>query len=202
MRTVQALIVALTLLAAAAPLLLTLDRRPRFTLRQRLRHTRLAMATDWGMAKFFRRGKSKIYFCPTIAAPATGVTTAELTAGVNLSASIAAVGGFQLTNSPINTPNLAESFTGQIEGEDTVADSTLNIYDDDAASTNRDALEKGTVGYIVLLPYGSAVGKRAETWPVRSLGYNDAWTLDNEAAQSVVGFAVSSTPTQAGAVLA
>jgi len=151
------------------------------------------------MAKFFRRGKSKIYFCPTVAGAST-VTAAELSAGQDLSLSIAEIGGFHLTNSPIPTPNLAESFTSQIEGEDTTSDSSLTFYDDDASTTIRTALAKGTLGKIVLLPYGNTTTKRAEIWTVKSTGVNDEWTVGNEAARFVVTFAISVAPVQGATV--
>lgn len=148
------------------------------------------------MAKFFRRGKSKIYFVPTVAAPSTGPTSAELTAGQDLSPLVADIAGFQLSNSPISTPNLADQFTPQIDGEDTVADSSLTLYDDDAASAIRTALAKGTVGYICLLPYGNVTAKRAEVWAVKTTGANDEWSTGNDAARFVVGFAVTAVPKQ------
>ena len=152
--------------------------------------------------KFFRRGKSKIYFCPTIAAPATGPTAAELTAGIDLSPHVADVAGFQLTNSPISTPNLADQFTPQIDGEDTVADSSLTLYDDDTATTVRTALAKGTVGYVVMLPYGTTVAKRAEVWAAKTTGLNDEWSTDNVAARMVSGFAITAVPKQDAAIQA
>src|SRR5688572_19148436 len=128
------------------------------------------------MAKYFRRGKSKVLFVPTIATPASGPTSAELAAGLHLSLRIAEIGGFQATNSPIATPNLAESFTSQIDGEDAIADSSLTLYDDDqAVDAVRDGLEKGTIGYVILAPYGIAVGKRVEVWAAKTSGYNDEW---------------------------
>ena len=58
------------------------------------------------MALFFRRGKSRLYFCPAIASPA-GVTAAELAAGKDLGPVLSDLNGFQLSNNPIPTPNLA-----------------------------------------------------------------------------------------------
>lgn len=151
------------------------------------------------MAKFFRRGISKIKFLPTVASLAAP-TRIEITAGTDLSLMTADISGFMLTNSPIAVPNLAERFTGQVGGEDTVADSTLTLYDDDAVSTMRTALAKGTAGYILLMPYGDVPTKRAETWPVTVLGYNDEWSLGNDAARSNAGFAITATPSQSAVI--
>ena len=147
------------------------------------------------MAKFFRRGKSKIVFlpaCASLAAP----TRLEITAGTQLSAGVADVSGWSLSNSPIPTPDLATIFTSQIQGEDTVPDCTLTFNDDDASTTIRDALEKGTEGFILLLPYGDVATERCEVWPITTTGVNDEWSVGNDPAKFVVGCAITSTPQQ------
>lgn len=148
------------------------------------------------MARFFRRGVSAIKFVPAVAG--TSPTRAEITAGTNLTAQIAGIGGFSLNNSPIATPDLATAFDSQIDGPDTTDTSTLNLYDDDAAATIRTALAKGTAGFVLLFPYGDVPGKRVEVWPAKSTGVNDQWGLDAAAAQFQVGFAVTAKPNQAG----
>lgn len=155
------------------------------------------------MGKFFRRGKSKAFFLPAVAGYTAGAgspTRPEITAGTDLSASVTAMAGFQLSNSPITTPNLADRFSFQIEGEDTVADSTLTFLDDDAVSTIRTTLAKGTAGFIVLFPYGDVPTKRCEVWPVKSTGFNDEWTVGNDPARAVAGFAVTNVPSQNGTI--
>src|SRR4051812_13207821 len=97
------------------------------------------------MARFFRRGVSKIYFLPAVAAysatTATGnPTSGEITAGTDLSQQVADISGFELSNSPIAVQNLKDAFTPSISGEDTVADSSLTMYDLDDSTTIRAAL--------------------------------------------------------------
>lgn len=157
------------------------------------------------MAKFFRRGVSKVKFAPTVAAytDVTGVgagspTRAEITAGQDLSGVVSEIAGFQLQNSPIPVPDILTTYTGQINGEDTVDASSLTLYDDDTTTVVRTALAKGTNGFILLFPYGDTSTKRCEVWPVRSLGVNDEWTTDNSPARTQVGFAVTRVPNQAG----
>lgn len=149
------------------------------------------------MARYFRRGKSKIKFLPAVANQAAP-TAPELTAGTDLTPQVAEINGFQLSNSPIPVPNLQDQFTPQIDGEDTVADSSLTLYDDDTASTIRTALAKGVSGFIALMPYGQTSTKRVEIWPVKSTGVNDEWTTGNDPARFTIGFAVTGVPTQGG----
>lgn len=147
------------------------------------------------MARFFRRGVSKVRFLPTVADQAAPDRT-EIDAGIDLSPFIAGITGFQLNNSPIPVPNLNDTFTSQIDGEDTVADSTLTLNDDTDDDAIRTALPKGTAGFILLMPYGDTPTKRCEVWPVKVTGYNDAWSVDNSPAQATVGFAITAVPEQ------
>ena len=153
------------------------------------------------MARFFRRGVSEVFFAASVAV-LDAPTSAEITAAVDLSEAIADIGGFMLTNSPIETPNLKTTFDAQIDGVDKTADSTFTLYDDDTDDAIRTALAKGSVGFVILCPYGNTVGKRAEVWPVKSVGFNDQWNLNAEAGKSVAGFAVTDLPEQAGVITA
>jgi len=155
------------------------------------------------MAKFFRRGVSKIKFAPAVAAysDTTGLgvgspTRPEIVAGQDLSGALSEISGFMLSNSPIPIPDILTTFTGQINGEDTVDSSTLTLYDDDTATTIRTALAKGVNGFILLFPYGDTSTKRCEVWPVRSTGVNDEWSTGNDPARYNVGFAVTRIPNQ------
>lgn len=148
------------------------------------------------MAKFFRRGVSAIKFLPAVAG--TSPTRAEITAGTILTPQVADIAGFSFSNSPIPVPDLSATFTPQIGGEDTAADSSITFNDDDASSTIRTALAKGTAGFMILFPYGDVATKRLEKWPVTSTGVNDQWSVGNDPAQFVVQFAVTGVPVQNG----
>ncbi len=154
------------------------------------------------MAKFYRRGKTAIYFLPAVADVAAPISPsrAEITAGINLSLSIAEVSGWTLNNSPIMTPNLAETYTTQIAGEDTTDASTLTLYDDDTSTANRTALAKGTAGFVVIMPYGDVPTKRLEVWAATVIGINDEITIGNDPARVIVGFAITRVPEQNGVV--
>lgn len=150
------------------------------------------------MARFFRRGISKVHFLPSVAGASP--TRIEIAAGTPMSQDIATVQGFQLSNAPIAVPNLDDRFTAQIEGEDTVQDSGFTLNDDDTNTDLRDALPKGTEGWIVLMPYGDVPTKRCEVWPVRVSGYNDIWSTGNDPAQAAVQFVITDVPEQDGTI--
>ena len=146
------------------------------------------------MARFFRRGVSKLKFLPAWAG--TNPTAPELTAGTSLDAALADISGFEFANTPIPTPDLGTTFTSTIPGEDTTQNPTITFYDDDAGSAIRTAIPKGTAGFLAFMPYGQVATKRVEKWPIKVTGINDAWTAANEAAKFVAGFAVTAAPTQ------
>lgn len=149
------------------------------------------------MARFFRRGTSKIFFLPAVATPATGPTSGEITAGTDLTIDVSEIAGFSLTNAPIAVPDLSATFTKSINGEDTTDTSSITFYDQNTTSNAiRTALAKGSIGYVVLMPYGNTTGKRCEVWQVTSTGVNDTWTTGNEAARFVASFSVNAVPVQ------
>lgn len=145
--------------------------------------------------KFFRRGISKIHFVPAVANLAAP-TRIEITAGEPLSPGVSEINGFELSNSPIPTPNLEDQFTPQIDGEDTVSDSSLIFNDDDTDDDIRTAIAKGTSGFLVFMPYGDTATKRCEVWPAKSTGVNDEWNTGNNPARFAVGFAITAVPEQ------
>lgn len=148
--------------------------------------------------KFFRRGVSKIRFAPTVVG--TSPTRAEITSSTDLSDWVTGVDGFQFSNERIDTPVLGSSFTSQIDGPDTVGDSTLTFIDDDTVTAVRTALAKGTSGFLLMFPYGDVPTKRVEKWPVKSAGVNDEWSMGNDPARYAVDFAITSPPVQNGVV--
>jgi hypothetical protein len=156
--------------------------------------------------KFFRRGKSRAYFLPTIASATLAPTVAEITAGTNLSDAVAEVNGFSYSNSPIDTLVMAEDFAGKIPGEDQAEDSSLVIYLDEASNPLRTTLAKGTTGFIVLVdfkPVGSmAAADKVDVYPVDVAAAPKERGLGNEAARWRAEFTVTSRPAEDIAVLA
>lgn len=147
------------------------------------------------MSTFFRRGVTVFYACPSVAdlaAPAR----AEITAGTKLTG-ITAVSGFQITNSPIDTPDLDSRFTSNVAGEDKAGTSSLTFKDKNNAESQgiRDALAKDTSLTVVYMPYGDVPGGRCECWPATSTGVNDVIDMTKNA-EFLVGFATPDVPVQ------
>ena len=61
--------------------------------------------------RFFQPEVSKVYFLPAIAATNLTPLRAEVNAGLDLSAEIAALSGWTVTSGQIETPDLGTRFT-------------------------------------------------------------------------------------------
>jgi hypothetical protein len=151
------------------------------------------------MPRFFRRGKTKVRYAPTIAATTLIPTTAEVTAGVDLTPSVAELNGFSFSNSPIPTPDMASTFTSNIPGEDTADESSIMFYEDTVTNTLQTTLAKGVSGYILIYFAGiagasPAIGDKAEVWPIQSTGPFREYSIGNDPARWGVRFAMTAAP--------
>ena len=158
------------------------------------------------MARYFRRGTSKMFFAPTIA-DISAPTEAEMLAGTDLTPEIGEIEGFKFSNNPIDTPDMDTEFVSNIPGEDTGDDSSMTFYEDDTANPISTTLAKGTAGYMVLFPYGISStdpqsGDECEVWPITVASNTREWSAGNDAARYMVEFTLSAVPDTASAVVA
>lgn len=166
------------------------------------------------MARYFRRGTTKIYFVKgegvivNVAAPdlSTELITANLT---DLTCGIAEISGFSFQNNPIDTPDMCAEFVSKIPGEDTADDSSMTFYDDDTSNPIWDGLIKGTRGYVVFFPYGTggvggaiAAGDDCEVWPVSVASVAREWSAGNDPARFMTTFTITAPPSQNATVVA
>jgi hypothetical protein len=147
------------------------------------------------MARFNRKGTTKIIWVDTIADPTYLPTATELTGGTDYTKQIAAVDGFSIENQEIETPDMASTFVSKIPGDDSAADSSLTIYEDDVTDTIETDLAKGTVGFVVICRKGKAPStKGMDVYPVRVASNSPTITADNEAAKLMIKFSVIDRP--------
>lgn len=153
------------------------------------------------MSRFMRKGKTKVWFVPSMANPEAGTVAEVVTAGTELNVDLGEVNGFTFANSPIQTPDMDTTFTAQIGGEDTAAESSMGFYEQDDDTTIRDALAKDTVGYVLMYPTGIAGASPAaldeyEAWPVIVTSNARTYTVGNEAAMFNVSFSITDPPVE------
>lgn len=152
------------------------------------------------MARFMRKGITKVYFIPAIAST-SAPTTAEVTAGTDLTPQLAEINGFSFSNSPIDTPDMASAFVSKIPGEDTVDNSDMTFYEDDASNPIKTALAKGTTGFVGIYYQGiagstPATADKLDVWPCTVASNSRMYTADNEAAKFQVVFTLTDPPTE------
>lgn len=158
--------------------------------------------------EYYRRGTTKIVFLAAAPANLGSPTAAEITAGVDLSAQVQAIEGFMFKNALITVENLETTFDSTIGGPDQADASalTMNEKKNPSAATTptydtiRAALPKGTTGFIVIAPYGTATGAAVEVWPVVVTSNARQYTLAAETAKYRVEFGVTNRPTLVAAV--
>jgi len=159
------------------------------------------------MARFNARIKrAKVKWIPTIAAANNSdgspgnPTRVEITAGVDLTPQLAAATGFEIANSPIDTPDLIDSFTPSIPGEDKPGTPSLTFYEQfGATDAIRTSQAKDTAGFLYVAPHGDVATYPTEIWRVNIASNNRTLTVvENEAAKYVVQYSPTSRPNQAG----
>ncbi|MGS2592121.1 phage tail tube protein [Streptomyces hebeiensis] len=151
--------------------------------------------------KYMRRGTSKFFFLPTIAATTMIPTRAEITSGTEFSEFIAAMDGWTVSNNEIETPNMADTYDGTIPGSDKAESSSFTFYEDEEESEVEELLAKGTVGYIAIFRKGDVpTNKSMDIFPIRVASQSPQYTADNEAAKFMVTCSITSRPVQGAAV--
>jgi hypothetical protein len=152
------------------------------------------------MARYFRRGTTKIYFATTVAA-ASAPSVADMAAATELSCEASEINGFQFSNNPIDVPDMCSTFVKNIPGEDTADTSSLTFYEDDTTNPIKTLLAKGTEGFVVFFPYGIGgadpiAGDEAEVWPVSVASNTREWSAANDPARYMVEFTITDVPDQ------
>lgn len=145
------------------------------------------------MAKFMRRGKAAVYFLPAVAGAVP--TAVEVSGGTNLSPRVADMSGWVMESGRIDVPNLASRFVPNIPGDQTVPDSTITLYAEDAnTDPMKTALATDTAGWIYIAHSGAGTGKPADLFPVRVSSVGNEYSMGTDAARFIVSFAITAVP--------
>ena len=158
------------------------------------------------MARYFRRGTTKIYFVSSVVNSASP-TVAEMALATELTCEVAEISGFAFQNNPIDVPDMCAEFVKKIPGEDTADDSEMTFYEDDTSNPLLDTLAKGEAGFIVFFPYGigggaPTAGDDCETWPVSVAKTTREWSAGNDPARFMSTFTITDVPSLAAEVVA
>jgi hypothetical protein len=145
--------------------------------------------------RFNRKGTTKIVFISTIAATTLIPTAAEITGGTDWTEHIHSIDGWNLENTPIETPDMASTFVSKIDGDDTAADSSLGFYEDSVTDDVETDLAKGTTGFVVIFSKGkTSAAKGMDVFPIKVASNSKSYSTDNEAAKINVQFVITDRP--------
>ncbi|NUS82786.1 MAG: hypothetical protein HOY75_08530 [Streptomyces sp.] len=151
--------------------------------------------------KYMRRGTSRFYLVPTIAADSMIPTRSELSAGTEFSAYIAAMDGWTVANQEIDTPDMADTYDSTIPGSDKADTSTFTFYEDEEDADLELLFAKGTNAFIVILRKGDVPGNNSmDVFPIRVASQSPQYTVENQAAQFMATCSITSRPLQGAAV--
>src|ERR1051325_707348 len=113
--------------------------------------------------EYYRRGTTKVLFAAS--APATPPTAANITAATDLSPQLAGYDGGDFKTTFIDIENLATRSTPQLPGPNALSAITLTFNEKKTATVTTGttdpimaALVKDATGYLLVAPYGTAVG--------------------------------------------
>lgn len=144
--------------------------------------------------RYIPPGTRKIYWVTTIATY-TAPTRSELNAGIDLSAEIDQMSGFNVKSDSVETPDLSTRFTSKIPGKITSDDSSVTFYASSTSSDVRTVLPRDTAGFMVILPEGDVTGQKMDVFPSKVA----AATVDTnlqDPGKVMIDFTITKVPAQ------
>jgi hypothetical protein len=145
-------------------------------------------------SRYIPPGTTRYYFVSTIANK-NAPTRAELNAGSDLTAEIAAVSGFATSSDQQDTPDLGSRFVGKIPGRITADDSSITLYLSSTSNDVRTLLPRDTAGYVCIFPEGDTAGLKYDVFPVRVGGQPKQRDVENPS-QIMIQFTITSIPVE------
>lgn len=115
--------------------------------------------------RFMIAGKSKYVWVPTCV-DYTAPTSAELTAGTDLSGQIMSVSGFTVQTNNLDAPDAGKRFTSKTPGRITADDSAFSIYRDASSDDVRSLLTRDLEGFVAIFTEGIISGGTLDMYPV------------------------------------
>lgn len=144
--------------------------------------------------RYIPPGTRKIYWVTTIATY-TAPTRSELNAGIDLSAEIDQMSGFNVKSDSVETPDLSTRFTSKIPGKITSDASSVTFYASSTSSDVRTVLPRDTAGFMVILPEGDVTGQKMDVFPSKVA----AATVDTnlqDPGKVMIDFTITKVPAQ------
>lgn len=144
--------------------------------------------------RYFRPGTTRVVYAPTVANIASP-TRAEINAGTDLSGEVASIDGWQVSSAFVETPNLADRFTGKVAGRITADDSSLNMYASSNSVDVRSLLPRDTTGYVLFMDEGDVAGRKMDVYKI-VVGSAPKQRAMEDPAQIQIQFVIVSAPSE------
>jgi hypothetical protein len=144
--------------------------------------------------RYIPAGVRRYLWVPTIAVKAVP-TSAELSAGTDLTGEVAAVSGFMTTSDTVDAPDAGSRFTAKVAGRITADDSSLTLYNSQNSTDARTLLTRDLTGFVVICHEGIVTGGKCDVFPVKITGVPKAEDLE-AAATMEVQFVITSVPAE------
>lgn len=150
--------------------------------------------------KYTARGSTRVVWCSgagSIATYTSGITRAEINAGLDISRVVTDSSGWSVSTEQIEAPSLADRYTPTVPGSISAEDSSLTCFASKNGVDARQSMPRDAVGYIVWLDGGDVAGYKADIYPVtvssvskqRQVQGGDPDTL-------VISFAITDVPAE------
>lgn len=142
--------------------------------------------------RYIAPGTRKYVWVATIAAPATP-TSAEITAGTDLTGQVADASGWTTTSNNVDAPDFGTRFTPKVPGMISADDSSLTFYQSTTSTDVRTLLTRDLKGFIIIFPEGIHTSNTMDLFPVTVSSVSKQQS-QTDAAQLQVQFTITSVP--------
>ncbi len=144
--------------------------------------------------RFFTPEINVIKWLPTVANPTTGATREEIDAGVALQDEIAAMAGWETSPGFIETPDAGHRLVSRIPGRITLRDASITFYASRDGDDIRSVLSVGQKGFIWFADGGDVADHLSDLFEVEVANIGKARSVDANAFQLTITFAIKRPP--------
>jgi hypothetical protein len=146
-------------------------------------------------SRYILAGTRRYTWVPTISNK-NAPTSAELTAGTDLTFEVASVSGFATTSATVDAPDTGSRFVSKTAGRITADNSSLTVYLNSTGTSDvRTLLTRDLTGFVVIYPEGIGASKTCDIFPVKVIGVPKSQDIEGNATVEVQ-FVVTSTPVE------
>jgi hypothetical protein len=144
--------------------------------------------------RFYQPGIVKFYYLPSIAAADYTPTSAEITAGTDLTPEVDDIAGWSYSTTFIETKDANSRIRPKLAGAVSLDDSSITFNGSQDGQDIRTVLTRGATGFIMICDGGNVTGQPAEVFPVEVGSVVPVRSLDADAFKVRVDFGVTNIP--------